>query len=152
MSKVMLYTGYLNYESFAEPGDNPVAESKVFDVSTPEKLKRAKVYALLDQRYGDYIECLEEPMEPKFSLTEMKDTKKVECATKKYEREMARFEETKALFDLSEKFFDSDDSVEQLANDFPDDFVDTLFNQMQNQENDNGAVPQAYIFDIEDAT
>jgi hypothetical protein len=153
MSKVMLYTGYLNYEYFGEPGDNPVAESRVFDVSTPEKLKRAKMYVLREERYGDYLEYPVEPAEPKFSLSELKDTKKVDRATKKYEKEKAQFTKELELFELGEKFFSSGDSIEDLSAEFSADFVDDMFTQLQkfNNENGNGAVTRVYFFETEDA-
>lgn len=151
MSKVMLHTGYLDYESFNEPGDNPVAESRVFDVSTPEKMSRAKAYVLSASDYADFLAEPEAPVEPTVSLSEVRDNpKKVQRLEKAYAKKQAEYEAQRKLFDTVLEQVDGA-TVDSIVKNVSPEMIDALFagyvDTMAKQE---FAVPTVYFFDVEE--
>lgn len=72
--KVMIYTGYFDYETFADGNNNIFKDrARVFDISTDEKFRAAKVFFIKHELlqwdyYFAYSDInLDKPEEPSFT-------------------------------------------------------------------------------------
>lgn len=106
--QVMLHTGYINYETFAgDERDNPIEKGTIYDISTPEKERAAKIAVLrADGDDTPLLDFPEKPKEPKFSLTQAKDAAYIEEQTEKYEKSLSHYEAAMADYKVQLDFLE----------------------------------------------
>lgn len=104
----MLYTGCLHYESFYDsPEDDPIAAGRLFDISTPDKEKIARVIVL--KQNVDYLEITyRRPEEPRISLHDIHDERKVKQTQDAYDAAVSKYQAEEALCSRVQRFVETD--------------------------------------------
>ena len=103
--RVLLKTGHINYETFAENlyKVHPIGGGEVYDISTPEKEKIVKSKFVRESLKEDliseddfkpeyFVEVPKKPNEPQFSLSQFKDADYVAKQTKRYEEAFSQYD------------------------------------------------------------
>lgn len=164
--KVLIHTGYLSYESFNytdeyRTRENPLhpAQTKAYDVSTDEKYVKVMQRILLDLVEGAYGEgCAKDfvfeafdnvrkPEEPKLSLSDLKDTEKVEAAQKQYDEELKEYDSFNDKKREIEAFFSSDNVS---SKDFSVEFVNQVA-ELIDEKFVRDTVPNYYVYEVIDS-
>lgn len=161
--KILIHTGYLSYESFDyvdeyRTRENPLnpEQTRAYDVSTDEKYVKVMqkiLLSLVEDSYGkgyaesfifEVFDNAQKPDEPKLSLSDLKDVKKVEAAQEKYDKEIEKYNSFNDKKAKLQDFFNSDNVS---SKDFSVDFVNhiaELIDEKLLQE----TVPNYYIYDV----
>ena len=153
--KLMIYTGYFDYETFADGNNNIFKDrARVFDISTDEKFRAAKVFFIKQECPWDYYFAysdinFDEPEEPSFTMKEMKDTDLVAERTKKYELAMEEYKAGMSKYHERVSFFARAQNDDVHEND--DHIIDEVFDMiMENDKNQDSHYPAVYFKDLED--
>lgn len=159
--KVMLLTGYIDYESFDDPANynntqNPLSDNKakIFDISTVDKHKKALQTVLKEcvkDNYGDVeyfvfeeFENNTEPEEPTVKLSSLKDEDLLHKVEEDYKKLVKQYKEKKVIAQKIKDFFNADEKqLKAFDMDWVEDFADTwLAIMFKNQ------VPRIYIHEL----
>ena len=154
--KLMIYTGYFDYETFADGNNNIFKDrARVFDISTDEKFRAAKVFFIKQvllqwDYYFAYSDInLDKPEEPSFTMKEMKDTDLVAERTKEYELAMEEYEASQRKYRERVSFFSRLQNDDVHEND--DHIIDEVFDMiLENDKNQDYRYPAVYFKDLED--
>lgn len=157
MTKVMLYTGHIAYDTFEESysyeGDrNPLGakKAKIFDVSDDTKLKAAFQHVIKDMLEGyddlDYMFGKNPPAEPSIKLSDLKDNPaKVEKLQKEHERLLAEWKESNIEVERMKAF-----TAATSFDEYTVEWVESFYQKVANLRED--AIGRVYIHTITDPT
>lgn len=153
--KLMLHTGFIDYKTFHQTsyktiyGErvtiDPIGKGKVYDISTPEKERAAKVDVLRTVKDETLIHYPQKPKEPVFTLAQLRDTELVTSQTEKYEADLAQYKADYEAATAQIAFFEALEAGQ--TPDDPDNLVDTLFTKYT-EYYEIEYVPRIYFYDL----